>query len=309
MRNAFPLLLLTCLLFSLVGSICPLVFADPKAEALDFLQALQQGDVIKVVKNFGSNACNCPAKGGWVSYVIYPSGQEQNLAFLLGHPFDIDAAPHAIPVNNHREALTPWQHPQDYLVDVPLSFDAKKYMPLFLPLKLAYGYNMKKAEFDRFLRHPEEGAWKGLTLRLRPSLNKGAINPPAVQVPPGMVSDFEALSKSQAGSKENDNRVNEDEDLKKILGGEATDYLTPKDPGSVISEDGTVLPIDQVTASLPRLKSATLELHVVRRSQLQNWTIYHFGLMYPVLVSADGRDIDLLHAGDKQPLTKTKLQR
>ncbi|MFX5252882.1 hypothetical protein ABTD06_19220, partial [Acinetobacter baumannii] len=63
---------------------------------------------------------------------------------MLGHPFEA-GAPNATPVNNKREALLPWQVPEDFLVDFPIKFDAQSYEPYFLPLKMAYGKDMTQA--------------------------------------------------------------------------------------------------------------------------------------------------------------------
>src|SRR5215472_16798140 len=60
--------------------------ATPEREGVRFVTDLIRGNLSKIVRNFGGNTCRCPAKGGWGSYLVYQSGQEPNLAFLVGHP-------------------------------------------------------------------------------------------------------------------------------------------------------------------------------------------------------------------------------
>ena len=73
-------------------------------------------------------------------------------------------------LKNNVAAAIPWQKTEDTQVDLPLTFQAVTYQPLFLPLAMAYGQKMKESEFNEFLKDPDNGAWKGLTLRLRPGL-------------------------------------------------------------------------------------------------------------------------------------------
>jgi hypothetical protein len=338
MRLAYPVVLLVlCLLvggawFSMhVGS-------DPSTEAQTFMTDIQEGRVVHAVKQFGSNVCHCPAKGGWVSYLIYQSGQEHNLAFMLGHPAQL-GAPHAAPVATDRPAIVPWERPEDYVVDYPVHFEKTIYQPYFLPLPLAYGKNMDLKEFQEFLKDPDKDSWKGFTLRLRPSLAAGAINAPKLTVPQEMKDDFVSYKRVQermareakSGSKVDDgkdaveeiaapkgneqnsgseikkasegnaeNSGNEDsvvseEYMRKMFGAEATEYLIPKDAGNVIGADGKPLSQEEFESKLPRLIDMVLRLHVVRRDKLQPWTIYHFAVEHPVLVTPDGVELALTH--------------
>lgn len=281
------------------------VLLDPKDEAMSFLTDVRSGSLAKSVKHFGGNACHCPAKGGWGSYLIYASGQEPNLAFMTGHPVEF-GQPKETPMQNVKKTLLPWEKPEDAAIDVPITFDPAKYAPLFLPLPMAYGHPMKIAEFNDFLKDPDKDSGRGLTLRLRPSIKPGSIAAPDEPMPPETATEFEALNKDRKDN--NDKSKNTDatskntdattEDIKKTLGAEAAEYLIPKDAGDVLLADGSVMPPDQVAAQLPRLKSAVLRLHVVRRGKLKEWTIYHFGLMHSVLVEGD-REIPLMH--DRPP--------
>lgn len=285
----------TAVIVILVGLMaCTFTFtvvgASPTDEALAFLSDVRQGSLAKSVRHFGGNACRCPAKGGWGSYLVYVSAQEPNLAFITGHPFRT-GKPKEIRMKNKKEALLPWQKPEDFAVDVPIEFDPAVYAPLFLPLSMAYGHEMKESEVLEFLKDPDKDAWKGLTLRLRPSLNAGAIAPPAEPLPPEAKEEFKVLEQDDSASTE--------EAIKEALGEKAAQFITPRDAGQVRKEDGTVIASTLLENQLPRLKSAILRLHVVRRGQINDWTIYHFGLMAPVLRMSDGHDLPLIH--DRRP--------
>jgi hypothetical protein len=305
MRLAYPVVLLV--LCITVGSMWFSMHlgAEPTAEAQTFMKDIQEGRVVHAVKQFGSNVCHCPAKGGWVSYLIYQSGQEHNLAFMLGRPF-ILGAPHAAPVETEAPGLLPWEHPEDYIVDYPVHFDAATYEPYFLPLPMAYGKDMSTKEFEDFLKDPDHDSWKGFTLRLRPGLSPGDITPPAIEVPPEIKDQFVSYLRAQQvetdASKSNTKNKKDDKDaeineayMRKMFGDEATEYLKPQDAGHVLNEQGKPLSEKEVASRLPRLKDMTLRLHVVRRGKMQPWTIYHFALEHPILVTPDGTELALTH--------------
>ncbi|HEY9681697.1 MAG TPA: hypothetical protein V6C86_08950 [Oculatellaceae cyanobacterium] len=338
MRLAFPLVLLLFFALAAFSWLSTTANVDPVSEGQRFLKDVEQADLVDAVKQFGSNRCHCPAKGGWASYLIYQSGAEHNLAFMLGHKFQL-AAPNATPVANDRQALLPWEKPEDYVVDFPVSFNKDTYQPYFLPLKLAYGKDMALAEFQDFLKDPDKGAWQGLTLRFRSGLGKGAIAAPAIEIPQELKSDFqsykqvqEALQQgrepsakltdpsantggnSKSGNDEvttNNHEINkeskraespiDDEYIRKSFGADVADYLIPKDAGHVVGADGKPLSDDEVAAQLPRLLQTTLRLHIVRRDKIQNWTIYHFALEQPVLIMPDGKQIALRHHQKPKP--------
>jgi hypothetical protein len=304
MRILFPLIFAIFLFLVFSSWKHVVVDTDPRAEALTFLKDVSQGGLAKTVKHFGGNTCRCPAKGGWGSYLIYQSGAESNLAFMTGHPF-ATGTPSAHVLVNDRPALLPWQKPQDYVIDVPIAFDAHAYAPLFLPLPMAYGDKMTKDQLDDFIKDPDKDAWKGFTLRMRPSIEPGAIAPPKEPLPEDAADEFKDLKKP-AEDKDSKNKTAEEKDdasteeaVKKALGADAAKYLKPKDAGPVVDADGKVIPADKVAALLPHLRSAIMRLHVVRRGEVNDWTIYHFGLMYPVLDFNDGREVKLTH--DRRP--------
>lgn len=296
MRFAYPLLFGFLFIVSMSTWIYSIGFADPKDEAIRFLTDVRSGNLAQSVKHFGGNACRCPAKGGWGSYLIYASGQESNLAFLTGHDFKIGSVKSTTMPAKHKPSLIPWEHGEDAAVDVQISFDQKKYAPLFLPLKIAYGQKMTEQEFNEFLKDPDHDAWKGFTLRLRPGIKPGSIAPPKEPLPPEALKEFHDLQKDNAKSKDEQVTYNDatDDAITETLGKDATEFLRPKEAGPVIQTDGKEMPIDQVESKLPRLTAATLRLHVVRRGQLKEWTIYHSGLMNPVMTEGN-KDIALTH--------------
>jgi hypothetical protein len=297
---------------------------SPSKEAMIFVNDIRKGDVVDAVKQFGSNACHCPARGGWVSYLIYQSGQEHNIAFMLGHPFTY-GAPQAMQIENGRKGSFGILKPEDYVVDVPIFFDPKIYAPYFLPLDMAYGKRTSDAELQEFLKDPDKDAWKAFTLRFRPGLAVGALKPPEIAVPNEMSQDFESYTKTRqsldnlltdADLKHNiqevrDNRAKggpgpqkfvpdgmSDAELPTLFGEEYTQYLKAKDSGRLYDKDGSLLTIQAAQSRLPRLKQAVLRLHVVRRDKFQPWTIYHFGFMYCVLLMPDGSEF---HLGKCEP--------
>ncbi|HEY9772345.1 MAG TPA: hypothetical protein V6C81_00895 [Planktothrix sp.] len=295
MRVLFPLIFVFILFLVFSSWKHTVVEADPRAEGVAFLKDVRDGGLAKSVKHFGGNTCRCPAKGGWGSYLIYVSGQEPNLAFMTGHRFTF-GDPVMTRMKNDRKALSPWQKPEDFAIDIPIAFDNKVYAPLFLPLNMAYGDKMTQAQLDEFLKDPDKDAWKGFTLRMRPSLKPGAIAPPNEPLPKTAAEEFKDLEKKPAEEKD---EASTEDAVREALGAKALKYLKPKDAGAVVDADGKPVPTDKVEAELPHLKSATLRLHVVRRGALNDWTIYHFGLMYPVLEFNDGREVHLEH--DRRP--------
>jgi hypothetical protein len=343
MRFLYPVLILGILSIVIFTMVSSSSTGSSKETAEKFLNAVQKGDYKGTVELFGGNTCRCPKKGGWVSYLVYASAQEPNLAFLMGRPFAIGKfteTPIKHPDKNHITVL-PWQQPEDVIVDVDLSFDESRYAPLFLPLKMAYGIPISETEFSKFTTNPDPDCWKGFVLRLRPSIAPGAIERPesskGIEYKPTEKADdvnrSESLSMEDkqklvtvqtkgksiplsafkklkptndvAQSREDSNEIDSDEKddsfiyanvedaIKETLGAEVAMYLHPRDAGSVTRDDGTKLSEEEVEKKLPRLQSAKLRLHVVRREQLKSWTVYHMSILEPVMKLSDGTTFPL----------------
>ena len=297
MRFLYPLILIIVLGVVLLTVYKTDVQADPKETASIFLDAVRAGNYKKAVEEFGGNACRCPAKGGWVSYLIYSSSQEPNLAFATGHPFSYKLGK-STPIESSDEAkkgVVLWQTPQDVVIDARVSFDSKEYMPVFLPVFMAYGKEMTEGQFNEFLTDPDKEAWKGFTLRFRPSLEKGAIERPEASRGIKYNPTFKAKDSKSKGEEDKEAYVYAplEKMIKETLGEEGVLYLHPRDPGKVVKEDGSALASQEVLEKLPRLKSFNLRLHVVRRAQIKKWTVYHFALTEPELILENGKSLRL----------------
>lgn len=306
MRFLYPLIALTVFALSCSIWISTAVFTNPADEARSFLSDVSSGDLGKSVRHFGGNSCRCPAKGGWGSYLIYVSAQEPNLAFLVGHPFEMGASTSSqMQSASTQKSVVPWEKPEDVAVDIPITFDEKKYQPLFLPLPMAYGQPMTDKEWKEFLADPDKDAWKGFTLRFRPSLKQGVLVAAKNTISDETRNEFEALKEAEKAKEEEGggdpfaSKETSAEEMKTLFGDDAMIYTQPKDAGAVKDEAGKEIPMEDLEKQLPRLKTATMRLHIVRRGQLKDWTVYHFGLMDPVLQLPDGRTIKLKH--DRRP--------
>lgn len=292
MRVLYTLLLAVVLGVVLTGIYQTHFEADPKKSAAEFLESASSGDYKKTVELFGGNACQCPKKGGWVSYLVYASSEEPNLAFLIGKPFSyrIERATRLSRSVEAGSGTLPWEQPQDVIVDVVVDFN-RGYQPYFLPLAMAYGKEMSEAELATFLKDPDTDSWKGFTLRLRTSLEKGALERPeeskGIEYKP---KDNADPAPTGVEDEYDDSYVyaSVDRAIRQALGKEASAYLHPRDPGRVLRPDGKAVSQTELEKLLPRLQSARLRLHVVRRGQLKEWTIYHFALMDPVLAGENG---------------------
>lgn len=349
MRILYPLLVLVILAIVLYTMMSGGSEADPKTTANQFLTSIQKGDYKGTVEMFGGNTCRCPKKGGWVSYLVYASAQEPNLAFLMGRPFKYSNMHETAIKHPDKNAVTilPWQKPEDVIVDVDLQLEESRYAPLFLPLNMAYGIPMTESEFAAFIKDPDKDSRKGFALRLRPSIAPGAIERPegskgieykptekeievnrseslsiedkrnlliveskGKQLP---VSAIKKIGKLDEASKEVEPQLSskpvdseepeaptEDENddsfiyasvedaIKETLGEQVARYLHPRDAGPVKLADGKNMSPIEIEKQLPRLTSAKLRLHIVRREKLRRWTVYHMSILEPVLTLADG---------------------
>ncbi|MBK7839310.1 MAG: hypothetical protein QG625_4656 [Cyanobacteriota bacterium erpe_2018_sw_39hr_WHONDRS-SW48-000098_B_bin.30] len=249
----------------------------PKAEI--FARHIQSGDYRLAVEDFGVNTCRCPGSLGWVSYLVYQSNEAQNLAFAVGHPFTTGTV-EAHKIATTAKPTTFMDNPEDWEVNVPVSFNPDLYAPLFLPLDLAYGYDISEEALNAFIKDPDKDAWKGLCLRLRPTLASGAVDLPAAAKAlekPG--HDSASIEKAVTGGENPDAEAI----AKNLFGEEAVKYLHPKNPGKVLRQDKSQIPIAELTNKLPRLVSFQLKLHMVRRDQRLPYSVFQFLVLDPVL--------------------------
>jgi len=242
--------------------------ADAELITQRFLKRLQSGDVASAKRLLEGDKWRAKPSGGDDVYFAYESGQEPNFAFLIGRPFEI--GPLSI-----REGRSDW-----YLLDgtvyttvtAPLRFRADRYRPFLLPPPLAFGRAMAFVAFVGFTVAPER-EHDAFTLRLRPSVEPGLIQPPGPRVappppPPGPPGARPAGAVPSIGT---------------TLG-----LPVARDPGSVVLPTGERLSPEQLTAFLPRLAAITLELQVTRRGRLAAWEISLFHFTSATIVTEKG---------------------
>lgn len=244
--------------------------AGPEAPAVEFLQRVGRGDVAKAKQLLDSSGVRYRFEAGDDIYFRYESGYDQNLAFLVGHPFTIGTP--AV-----REQRSDW-----YLLDgtmwgtvtLPLRFEAGRYQPWVLPVPMAFGRRMEFVEFMNFVvapgPHPER-----LPLRIRPVLEPGALTPPAPQFvappppPAGPPGARAAMPLAQAG-------------YRTMFG------PGPVDPAPVLLPSGEALTPAQLARLLPRLRAITLEISLIRRGRFASWTIIGWNFTSATLVTERG---------------------
>jgi hypothetical protein len=291
----YPLLIIGLAILAFFNFSQGLNKVTPSREAVKFVRDISHGNLSKIVRNFGGNTCHCPAKGGWGSYLVYPSGQEPNLAFLVGRTFSYsDITVQYLKQERPPSQILPWEKAEDTEVDLHLAFDPAAYSPYFLPLPLAYGKKISLAELRQFATDPQADAWKGFTLRVRPGLKPGSILADERTIGVESKPDFRALEdlftkgdQHKAGGVE---RPNVDQKMiKETLGESAAEFLTPTDAGDVIDDNGKIMPYSEVEKLLPRLSSINLRLHVVRNGQLDDWTIFHFVFDHAIVTTDNGK--------------------
>lgn len=252
---------------------CDPAVAGPADTAVEFVRSVQRGDLEHAKRLLDDVEFRVsPTHGGDDGYFVYQSAYEPNLAFLVGHPFVVGSA----------DVTT--QQSDWYVLDgtlyataaIPLRFTADRYQPWVLPPPLAFGRSMRLADFMTFVAAPGHQP-ENLTLRIRASLERGGITPPAARsvaappapAPPG--SRPVTLRPDPAGA------------FGSLFGPTVTD------PGPVILPSGEVLAAAQLGRLLPKLTALTLHVHLVRRGRLASWAVSRWTITDAVLLG-DGRE-------------------
>jgi hypothetical protein len=248
MKIPYILFFLMCMALSMGLGFSWWIFADPSEASTEFLDALRTGNVTEAVSMMDDNTCNCPPKGGYESYLKYESGLNPNLNFLVGAKFqigtpDVKARPEDI------VWIVPWDRPESN--DVTVHLKMGRNAPMLLPIPMAFGETMTEQQFKDYLAHYREDAEKGLSLRLRPTIETGLVKKQALD------ENEEALS------------------------AEVKRYLKPDDAGAVITADGRAIDRAAIASMLPRLQSIDITMNVVRRGQLKPWTVSKFKFSHP----------------------------
>lgn len=268
------------LLFAIIAGVIFIVAKTlasdaPTDEANIFIQKLQEGDLQQLLPQFGENTCHCQPRGGYMAYVKYESGEQDNLAFLLGHPFTLgEYAVKSVPtIAKGGGTGDTWEKPESVEIDAPISFD-KDYSPYFLPMDMAFGYPMKKAELDAFCQDPSKDFAKNMVLRLRPTVHPGLIQkapPPDPKKRPEFSADL----------------------YKELLPASETKYLKPTDAAGAEGSDGKVLAAEDFQKDLPRLKRAVMRLYVGRRGEFKRWAVKKVRIKDPVFLLKNGKELAL----------------
>lgn len=239
-----------------------------------FLGKLSAGDAASVIPFFGDNTCHCQPRGGYRAYLCYESGENDNLAFLLGQKFSFSQMEsRQVPVegkDKYKGSDLPWEQPESTEVDVPIDLAGAGYKPYFLPLDTAYGHEISESSLKEFALDPSERFWNSLALRLRPSLKPGLVEKPLpakVEAKPEFMSDL----------------------YLQLLPAEEAKYIRPADPGAVKTSTGKSQDLSDFESSIPRLKSCVLRLYVVRRGRLQRWAVRKARVKDPVFELSGGK--------------------
>jgi hypothetical protein len=246
----------------------PSAAATPETTATAFVQHLQRGDLNAAKRLLEDPGYRYRPPGGDDVYFNYESGYDPNLAFLVGHPYVIGTP-------SGRQQRSDW-----YLLDgtiyatlaVPLRFET--YRPWVLPAPTAFGRPIDFSSFMNFVIAPAANP-ELLSLRIRPSLEPGLIQPPKprfVAPPPPVNLGARAVVPQASGS-----------DTYSALTGSR-----PVDPAPVVLPSGERLTPAQMGRLLPRLGGMTLNLSLIRWGRLSSWRIVRWELSDAILLTENG---------------------
>ncbi len=252
-----------------------LAFGGPEPPAREFVESVQKGDLARAKQLLESPRFRSVPLGGDDAYFIYESAHQPNLAFLVGHPFEVGR----VSVTTER---SDW-----YLIDgtlyatvtFPLRFRAARYQPFVLPPYLAFGRPMTSDQLTSYLDAPDRYP-ADFTLRLRPGIEPGLIGAPRAPMPqvkappppPGPPGAQPLAAPRTAG----------------FASYPGLGVAVPRDTGPVLLPSGEALPRQQLEALLPRLDTITLEVYLVRRGRLAAWRVSWLHVPEATVVTARG---------------------
>ena len=255
-------------LTALLAMIClsaalPAAAAEPEALVVRFLEHLQRNDMPGAKRLLENSGYRYRHPGGDDIYFVYESGYDPNLAFLIGRRYVI-GSPAA------RQQRSDWYFLDGTIyatVTVPLRFET--YRPWVLPAPTAFGRAIDFNAFMNFVAapaaHPEL-----LSLRIRPSLEPGLIQPPKprfVAPPPPVSPGAVALVPQATGF-----------DTYGALTGSR-----PVDPAPIVLPSGDALTTAQMARLLPRLSGATLDFSLIRWGRFSPWRIVRWDFTGAIL--------------------------
>lgn len=271
MRGPQGFLMIVFCLAAVTAVMFAMSSGSPAKEARIFLSYVRGNNYGSAVREFGDNTCHCAPEGGYGAFLRYDQAHDPNLAFLMGTNFTMaEPTVKKLPYNGEKYMM-PWDKPEDTAVFVPITFPDPSQRPFFLPLDMAFGHQMSEDDVKSFVADPSLNWRRGFTLRLREKLKGTAMTPPGAPKPPPPESDAA---------------------LEQILPKGAARYMTPADASSVVLKDGRVVAADQFKDQLPRLKSITVGLKIVRAGWWRRWAIKKVGVQ-DIVVTSNGKDFEL----------------
>ena len=245
----------------------PAVAAESDSAAIEFVQHLQRNDVDGAKRILENSGYRYRHPAGDDVYFVYESGYDPNLAFLIGRRYVIGTP-------TSRQQRSDW-----YLLDgtiyasvaVPLRFE---YRPWVLPAPTAFGRPIDFSTFMNFVAAPAANP-DLLSLRIRPSLEPGLIQPPKprfVAPPPPVMPGGRAAVSQAAGV-----------DTYGALTGSL-----PVDPAPVVLPSGEALSAAQMGRLLPRLGGITLNFSLIRWGRFSAWKIVRWNFTDAILLTEKG---------------------
>ena len=247
---------------------------DPVLLSKEFLTNIAQGN-IKKAKSFFGGRCPCVIPGGWISYFFYKSGQEPNLAFLVGKRFSTGDF-----CKGKEEPDASDPHRKRCLITVPITFSGND-RPFFLPIKMSFGETMEESEFLNFLHNPNKEWRKGFTLRLRSSIAKGTVDQTVMS---------ETIKTNSFPTPTYEKHLH---DLARLLGNDIVTFLVPADAGSVVRDDKTLLKQQEVEQLLPRVNRINVRLLLIQKAGVPYWSITKCESKEPILQVGNGNLVAL----------------
>lgn len=270
-KYLLPIISLFLLLIAFFGfAIISTAQAASTDAAVAFLKAVQTKNIAKAKGLFVDEKRKSLPRGGYDAYFSYASGEDPNLAFLVGQPFKI-GTPRITEHLNDSFCFTSLDCSEAEYVEVPLYFSKETYSPYLLPAELAFSSPYRRyylEDLQKFIKEPLKYGKNvslqygdALSLRLRPSLKPFIQEPPpkyipGPQRPDGLPSPMMAVPDETASPVRN--------------------------AGQVFLASGKPMPHAEVERLLPRLEAITVRFYIQREGKLSPWQVFSFEYKDPV---------------------------
>jgi hypothetical protein len=259
----FILLLFALLVVSGLAVITTAQAASTDA-AVAFLKAVQTNNISKAKGLFVDENRKSLPRGGYDAYFHYESGEDPNLAFLVGQPFKI-GTPEVTEHLGDSFCFTPLDCGEAEYVEVPLYFSQATYSPYFLPAELAFSSPYRRYYLEDIQKFIQQSTQQGknislqygdaLSLRLRPTLTPFIKEPPPKYIsgplmPNGVPAPSIAVPDETASPVRN--------------------------AGQVYFSTGQPMSQTELEKLLPRLESITMRFYIQREGKLSSWQVFSF---------------------------------